>query len=56
MRPALQLIAEIATNMRRWHTEKNFASWLALAPNNKISGGHTPVFSSTPQIGLTEEA
>ncbi len=36
---ALQIIAEIGTDMRRWSTEKHFASWLALAPNNKISGG-----------------
>ena len=25
--------------MTRWPTEKHFTSWLALAPNNKISGG-----------------
>ncbi len=36
---ALQLIAEIGTDMSRWRTEKHFTSWLTLAPNNKISGG-----------------
>jgi transposase len=36
---ALQLIAEIGTDMSRWKTEQHFTSWLALAPNNKISGG-----------------
>jgi transposase len=36
---ALQLVAEIGTDMRRWPTEKHFTSWLALAPNNKVSGG-----------------
>jgi transposase len=36
---ALALIGEIGTNMNRWETEKHFASWLALCPNNKISGG-----------------
>jgi transposase len=36
---ALQLIAEIGTDMSRWPTEHHFTSWLALAPNNKISGG-----------------
>ncbi len=36
---ALQLIAEIGTDMSRWATEKHFTSWLTLAPNNKISGG-----------------
>ena len=36
---ALQLIAEIGTDMSRWATEKHFTSWLTLAPKNKISGG-----------------
>ena len=36
---ALQLIAEIGTDMQRWPSEKHFTSWLALAPSNKISGG-----------------
>jgi transposase len=33
--------------MRRWKSEKHFASWLALAPNNKISGGRL-LSSRTP--------
>jgi len=36
---ALALISEIGTDMSCWKTEKHFASWLALCPNNKISGG-----------------
>jgi transposase len=36
---ALSLIAEIGVDMSRWETEKHFASWLTLCPNNKISGG-----------------
>ncbi|MBV8360256.1 MAG: IS110 family transposase [Deltaproteobacteria bacterium] len=36
---ALQLIAEIGTDMNCWKTERHFTSWLALALNNKISGG-----------------
>jgi transposase len=44
---ALQIIAEIGTDMRRWPTEKHFTSWLALAPNNKISGGRL-LSSRTP--------
>jgi transposase len=36
---ALQLVAEIGTDMHRWQTEKHFTSWLALAPNNRVSGG-----------------
>lgn len=44
---ALQLVAEIGTDMRRWKSEKHFTSWLALAPNNKISGGRL-LSSRTP--------
>ena len=36
---ALQLVAEIGTDMSRWPTAKHFTSWLTLAPNNKISDG-----------------
>src|SRR5499427_6223821 len=35
---ALGLIAEIGLDMSPWRTEKHFVSWLALCPNNKISG------------------
>jgi transposase len=38
---ALALISEIGIDMSPWKTEKHFASWLALCPNNKISGGKT---------------
>jgi hypothetical protein len=44
---ALQIIAEIGTDMRRWKTEYHFASWTTLAPNNKISGGRL-LSSRTP--------
>jgi transposase len=36
---ALQLVAEIGTDMGRWPSAAHFTSWLSLAPNNKISGG-----------------
>jgi transposase len=36
---AVQLVAEIGTDMSRWPTAAHFTSWLSLAPNNKISGG-----------------
>lgn len=36
---ALSVLSEIGTDMNRWKTEKNFASWLSLCPNNKITGG-----------------
>jgi transposase len=44
---ALQLVAEIGTDMHRWQTEKHFTSWLALAPNNRVSGGRR-LSSRTP--------
>jgi hypothetical protein len=36
---ALKLVAECGTNLSRWKTSKHVASWLALSPGNKISGG-----------------
>ena len=36
---ALKVVAEIGLDMTRWPTEKHFASWLGLAPGNKVSGG-----------------
>jgi transposase len=36
---ALQLIAEIGTDMSRWKTASHFASWLALCPGTNITGG-----------------
>jgi len=44
---ALQLVAEIGTDMSRWRTAQHFTSWLTLAPNNKISGGRL-LSSRTP--------
>jgi transposase len=36
---ALRVISEIGVDMSAWPTEKNFTSWLTLAPRNKITGG-----------------
>lgn len=36
---ALDIISETGTDMSKWENEKHFASWLGLAPNNKVSGG-----------------
>jgi transposase len=44
---ALRLISEIGTDMSRWPAEKNFTSWLTLAPNNKITGGRVISSSTT---------
>lgn len=34
-----KIISEIGTDMNQWQTSKQFASWLALCPGNKVSGG-----------------
>jgi transposase len=35
---AQTLISEVGLDMTRWKTEANFASWLGLCPDNRISG------------------
>ncbi len=39
VRTAQTLISEVGVDMSRWRTEKQFASWLGLCPDNRISGG-----------------
>jgi transposase len=34
-----KIISEVGVDMTKWPTEKHFASWLRLSPNNKITGG-----------------
>lgn len=36
---ALVVLSEIGLDMSRWPSEKDFASWLCLCPNHKITGG-----------------
>ena len=36
----LPLFSEVGRDMSRWPTAGNFVSWLALCPDNDISGGH----------------
>lgn len=36
---ALELTAEIGTDMSKWPNGKHFAAWLNLTPNTKITGG-----------------
>ena len=35
----VELISEIGTDMSKWNGRKQFAAWLNLAPNTKITGG-----------------
>lgn len=36
---AVELIAEIGTDMNKWKNGKHFSAWLNVAPNTKITGG-----------------
>lgn len=36
---AMKILSEIGTDMTCWRSAKAFASWLALCPGNKVSGG-----------------
>lgn len=36
---AQTLLTEVGMDMSKWPSEKHFASWLGLAPNNEITGG-----------------
>jgi transposase len=36
---ALPLFSEVGRDMSKWPTAAHFASWLALCPDNDISGG-----------------
>jgi transposase len=36
---AQTVVAEVGLDMSKWPTEGNFASWLGLCPDNKITGG-----------------
>jgi len=47
---ALKIVSEIGIDMNRWPSEKHFASWATLAPQNKITGGKQ-ISSKTPRSG-----
>ena len=36
---ALTIVSEIGPEVTNWKNSKQFASWLGLSPNNKVSGG-----------------
>jgi hypothetical protein len=36
---ALSLFSEVGRNMSRWPSAGRFVSWLALCPDNDVSGG-----------------
>jgi transposase len=45
---ALKILSEIGTDVTHWPTAKHFASWLTLAPRNRISGGKRLSQRKTP--------
>ena len=44
----LSIFSEVGMNFNKFPTDKHFASWLRLAPNNKITGGKI-ISSRTPK-------
>lgn len=45
---AMKILSEIGTDVVHWPTAKHFASWLTLAPKNRISGGKRLSWKKTP--------
>jgi transposase len=50
------IIAETGTDMSRFGTAKRFASWLGLAPDNKISGGKILASGTRPCANRASKA
>lgn len=53
---AVELVAEIGTDMDKWKNVKHFSAWLNLAPNTKITGGKiisSKMYKKKNQAGLT---
>lgn len=53
---ALKLISEIGLDMNRWPTEKHFASWLALCPDNRESAGRRKSGKTRPSANRAAAA
>jgi transposase len=53
---ALTLISEIGLDMTRWPTEKHFASWLALCPENRQSAGRRKSGKTRPSANRAAAA
>ncbi len=50
------ILTEIGTDMSKWPTVKHFASWLRLAPNNKVTGGKVKQRSTLPTHNRANKA
>jgi len=53
---ALKLISEIGLDMNRWPSEKHFASWLALCPDNRQSAGRRKSGATRPSANRAAAA
>lgn len=53
---ALNIIGEIGIDMSPWPTEKHFASWLAICPGSKISGGKVLSSKTKPSANRAAHA
>jgi transposase len=53
---AAKVLSEIGTNMNKWKSGKHFASWLAVCPGNKISGGKRLSGKTKPSKNKAREA
>lgn len=53
---ASRILSEIGTNMTKWKSVKHFASWLAVCPGNKISGGKRLSGKTKPSNNKAREA
>jgi len=53
---AQTIISEIGTDVSKWPTEKQFASWLGLAPHNDISGGKVLRSRTLPTMNRAGQA
>jgi len=50
------VISEIGLDMTRWPSEKQFASWLGLCPDNRISGGKVLSSHTRPVVNPVADA
>src|SRR5258707_12599598 len=56
VRIAQTVISEVGLDMSRWKTEKHFASWLGLCPDNRTSGGQVLKRGTPPVVNTAGTA
>jgi transposase len=52
----LTIISEVGRDVSKWRTEKHFASWLALCPRNKVTGGKVKSSKTQPSTNRAANA